>query len=653
MVDLFTEVPKHADADFIMRWRPSTKLLFLEYVQRAQLKLTALVKSVHTGEREKVLSRFMHVLNLLIYGSDPFVDLATFISLIISKHPYWASCLVVCVLLPYIVLWLAFNRPFNRELRELRQAAFKRAFGGRPFFLRIIFAELQVLWRELRGNATLEQQCFLQVRLLAEGTFEAFPWTLFQCYIAWRQTTLEDVEVVNPYMLAISLPQSIYTVYMAYSYLSHYSKMTHEGNVGSFLDNLLLLGEGMAPPMLLDKLQNAREVVVKDNLKQLDYRGLMSIGHAVASSPYLEKVSFLSTGIECSLAATHAWGMFVDEMTFNRTCLHSIVFSPAVVAEWPSFSYAQRLQEVLNGEKVTYSFKMPCSELLFQAVEEDNSKAVASAVKESKAMDLSAGAKWAASVGHWRSLAAILAEKPALLVKLPLLRNASSEGHQACTQLLLACGVHPDHHDALYYAANCGQLTGAKQLLGARADPNHPASHPPLHGVSWVDGAGVTKALVRARANPDQLCPEGYSPLWRCAERSAPKAARVLIDARANLEAVDARQNRTPLLVAAEMGSAETLRVLLRARANIDAKTKRGWTAMDIANDRNAGRSEYSSEDHVIKVLRNAVKGSLLQQAAEGSRGLSRQPQLKVMDALRAAADCGQASAPPPQAQKA
>jgi len=636
----------NADVD-VSGWKPRSKIRFTENVKRCKRRAIAVradKEKQATGKclgskSGKLTRRIKRCLNVVTFGADPCLDSFTFVSLVVAAHYWWAVASAVCLSLPWVIIWLAFNHPRDREKKPKRQDAFKKAFGHKPSFFRVLLADVRVCWCELRGTATLEQQCFLQLRLLTEGTFEAFPWTLFQTYIAWRQTSL-DVEVVNPYLLAISLPQSMFTVYMAYSFLRFYSNMTHEGNVWSFLDNLLLLGEGMAPPVLLDELQHEREVRVtrESNLEHLDSRGLMSIARSISSSSKLESVMFESTGIEESPGGKDIWGSFVDEMTWNRKRLTIIAFTPAInipVRAWNGFGYAQRLKEVKNGEQVLYSFdekwdlkKKPSRQDLFAKIESHDRAAVAEAANGMEVSDVGAGAQFAASVGHWRSLAALLSSKPALssrpaLLKRPLLRDAASEGHRACIHLLLAWGADPDQDSALYFSATCGSSIGVSELLKARADPNLPSSSPPLSAVSWVDRRDsalvrglqtrascfvappdITRALLGARAEPNQRCQEGNTPLWWCAHRSAPKVAQSLINARADIEAIDAHEKRTPLIVAAEMGSAETARVLLRARADIHAKNKQGRTAMQVAQ--NEDQHSFSQQE-MMNVLRKAA----------------------------------------------
>eukprot|EP00927_Polykrikos_kofoidii_P044229 TRINITY_DN38252_c0_g1_i1.p1 TRINITY_DN38252_c0_g1~~TRINITY_DN38252_c0_g1_i1.p1 ORF type:complete len:686 (-),score=75.74 TRINITY_DN38252_c0_g1_i1:50-2107(-) len=609
---VFDNVNPQENERRILEWRPRCHMRIRELTRSCKRRATITVarterlaneKTARTGCVGKDFARRLkRKISVIIALVDPYKDLVTVVSMVIRGHPWWAAVNCCFILLAHVVLWYGLNFHSDAEVKDSRRKAFQDCFGCPPFFVLLQPCETYAAVRELFGVATHEQQCYLKIRLLTAGTFEAFPWTLFQCYILWRQTfssTSGEDHMVNPYLLALGLPLSFFTVAMARQYMKIYSKIAHEGNERAFLDNLLLLGKGMAPPFVLEELRKMRVVTIRADLSGLDYRGLMSIAHAVCTSATLRDVTFDSTGLETSPGVSHClgtgqpWSIFMDEMTFNRKLLETISFRPRVSVpnrDW-SFTYAQRLLEVRNGLELLHSFTLPCTKPLFEAIENDSRKSISNLVNMKDWQDLAAGAKWAASVGHWWSLATILARRPALHLREPLLMCAASEGHEACVRLLIACQADANQDSALYYAATCGSEAGVKALLEAGADPCRPATDPPLNGVSWVDNRNIALKLLHARAELEARGREGCTPLWWCSHRSAPRVAEVLISARADLEAKDPAHGWTPLTVAADLGSLETLNVLIKAGANVLARNKRGRTALEeieekLAEDR-------------------------------------------------------------------
>jgi ankyrin repeat protein len=111
----------------------------------------------------------------------------------------------------------------------------------------------------------------------------------------------------------------------------------------------------------------------------------------------------------------------------------------------------------------------------------------------------------------------------------------------------------------LMLAANRGNLETVKLLIDAEAD------------VNAVDANGWT-ALFKAVINDEQ-------------DRGFPEVVQALIDAGANIEARLA-YGITPLMLAAGRGEAGVIEVLLKAGADVKARNEGGRTALMMAKDK-------------------------------------------------------------------
>ena len=131
----------------------------------------------------------------------------------------------------------------------------------------------------------------------------------------------------------------------------------------------------------------------------------------------------------------------------------------------------------------------------------------------------------------------------------------------------------------LAYAASTPASAFVDRLLALGSDPNSVDryGHTPLYAA--CNGAGnvdIVRGLLAAGADPNiadnvKRC----TPLHMCARRGHVDAATVLLDNRADIEAVDIN-GQTPLRRAVNCRKREIVRLLIERGANVDAVDKRG-----------------------------------------------------------------------------
>lgn len=136
---------------------------------------------------------------------------------------------------------------------------------------------------------------------------------------------------------------------------------------------------------------------------------------------------------------------------------------------------------------------------------------------------------------------------------------------------------------------------------GIRLDETNAWGEPVLvAAVGYTDAsvAGIQKAL-ELKADPNQKDSFGMTPLHKTYQ---PEVARLLVEGGANLEAVSAAPicGGTPLIRAAYWCRDDVVKELLNLGAKSDARNGKGWTALEIAQQ----RSLFDKMDqHCIKTV--------------------------------------------------
>ena len=207
----------------------------------------------------------------------------------------------------------------------------------------------------------------------------------------------------------------------------------------------------------------------------------------------------------------------------------------------------------------------------------------------------------------------------------PSLAQAAGAGHAAVVQLLLEHGAWPNTADRsgntpviwaawggsletmralvshgaklsvqdrtgqtpLHHAAYHGWLAMVRWLIGKKCDVNAKAEHDvaPLHWAVEHNHADVAQALIAAGADVECRRTEDgalLTPLLQAARDGALDCERVLVAAKANVEAQDAKGNR-PLHHAASQGNALVVADLLKHGANPNALNREKWTPLHFS----------------------------------------------------------------------
>lgn len=504
----------------------------------------------------------------LVLASDPYVDTIMVWSLWKEGHRYWAACGASCILATVLVIWWLLNDPCDPVKRRARQAAFQEAFGGSPNVLRLIYTDFYVTVTTFFNCATPQQEAYVKIRLSVEGIVEDFPWALFQVYIAIRQNAL-GLKTVDPVALAISLPQSLYALYSAWDYVTFFAEVAFEGNRKRFWDSLLTLGKGMPPPALLDSILAERDVTISTDMSGLPVSGTMALARIVAMSGTLRTLKFDGANLEHS-GAKEDWAAFCSQMFSNRS-LEVVEFTPSTgLAEdkW-SFECAVRLQKVTDGGKVLHAFQVPCDGKLFEAIERGTLVAVRDEVLKLDVDGALRGAQWAARVGNWKALRTILHTVPMDQHRgEQIAYEAAAEGQLKCIHLMSAAGVKK-WDEALDVACSFGRHNVVSYLLDSLSEAELEGFD--LAGVAFEDRADIATMLLNARANVNPDLDLGQvSPLALCATHGAVKCVRVMLAARADLEA--SGDDLTPLCRAAKAGNMQTAQLLIDAGADIKGR---------------------------------------------------------------------------------
>jgi quinoprotein dehydrogenase-associated probable ABC transporter substrate-binding protein len=204
---------------------------------------------------------------------------------------------------------------------------------------------------------------------------------------------------------------------------------------------------------------------------------------------------------------------------------------------------------------------------------------------------------------------------------------------------LLTHGAHVDSMDGEGYtplisAIRSGFVAVATYLAEHKADANlaDRSGWTPLMWATWGDSPALVEMLLAHHAKLAATDHDGLTPLGVAAQNGKAKAARVLLEAGADVNAPVAKGGYTPLMLAAISGSNELATsliehgakvnaanpggvtalmiaaagnrstiagVLVKAGADVNARSEDGRTALSIARD--------NSSDAVIKILQEAA----------------------------------------------
>ncbi len=95
----------------------------------------------------------------------------------------------------------------------------------------------------------------------------------------------------------------------------------------------------------------------------------------------------------------------------------------------------------------------------------------------------------------------------------------------------------------------------------------------------------TVRKYIDACKNVNALNPYGGTAIMFAARAGHTEIAKLLIDAKANLNIQGRYAGTTALMWAAQYGSTDIVKLLIEAKANVNLKNKHGQTALTLANE--------------------------------------------------------------------
>jgi len=587
-----------SSAEDLARWRPD-----FDAWRAATATLNSMFVWACRAKSHAPIPLAMRLVKLFQLGIEPFLDIMVVILLLRAHDFYWASISACLLLIPTVVLYALFNystvlmrwKPGEFLAATEYSSEFKKVFGQTPDLHVFLTLFPQIAYEAVTTHGlSSRKHVFIKLRTLVDAFCEDLPHAVFKIYMQVRLKMLGRAKTVNPFLMTLSILSSSLNFYSALSYFTTYSKLAFAGNNWSLLEGLLLLGDGMAPPTVLEKLRVERDPRITADLSHINVHGLRSIGMALRSSTTAVTAEFSEgTGLE------HVWKFlllrhngdendaagdwtqfFCVNASSNRGVLESIRFNPAIpvpAKAWRFDSHALALREVRNGSTTVYTNSRNRSSPTALWLAGGGGGTVIP--PQSDTSDVVNEASWAARTNNWSSLATLLAYyREVLQPKLgSILLDAATEGSLDCVQLLLCQRASPISLErgllALGQASAAGSFAVVKALLEAQATPRARNSHgnTPLHLTAFSNSASIAEHLIKANASPAAGNHANKTPLHTCCQEGAVNVIQVLAKCRADLNARD-DAGLTAMQHAAHHNKADTIRVLVNERAQVDSQ---------------------------------------------------------------------------------
>ncbi|HEY7301441.1 MAG TPA: ankyrin repeat domain-containing protein [Xanthobacteraceae bacterium] len=169
----------------------------------------------------------------------------------------------------------------------------------------------------------------------------------------------------------------------------------------------------------------------------------------------------------------------------------------------------------------------------------------------------------------------------------------------------------------LMEAAYRGNLDTVRALLAAKADPNAKETKGGQTALMWAVQQGQTpivQELVRAGADVNEASKTGFTPLMFAAQHGEigdagdVDAARILVSAGAQVNAVEPNSKLTPLIVASGMVHTKVVELLLDNGADPNHVEQIGYTALAwVVRDGTYG-IDYANKDKVVDIVKLLLK---------------------------------------------
>jgi ankyrin repeat protein len=199
---------------------------------------------------------------------------------------------------------------------------------------------------------------------------------------------------------------------------------------------------------------------------------------------------------------------------------------------------------------------------------------------------------------------------------------AAANQDSALIKKLLAAGADPNTallsgETPLMEAAGRGNLDTVRALLAAKADPNAKETKGGQTALMWAVQQGqlaVVEELVRAGADVNAGSKTGFTPLMFAAQHGEigdagdVDAARILVSAGAQVNAVEPNSKLTALIVASGMVHTKVVELLLDNGADPNRVEAIGYTALAwIVRDGTYG-IDYANKDKVVDIVKLLLK---------------------------------------------
>ena len=514
-----------------------------------------------------------------------FVDVAVIYGLWHAANYWWSGISFFLMSSPFVALRLMYRslKLFDSSPEE-RSQAFTEATGSSPTYCGFFWLDMRLGWKAVVSDPISKEQAYMKLRAVVGAVFEDVPNGAFKVYMAVRSYQ-EGKAAMNPWLLGYTLCMSLLLAFTANDYFSVYSRICTEGCKRGFLEALVLLGQGLAPPSDLERLRTERVVIITTDFRSLSAEAGKMYGKALQFSKVIEHVEFRDSHIRewsDSLSETNAARYFWGNLGDNSHRLTSVSFVPP-----PSLPQHDRGPTKMEHKSVTCGQAHLLLELR-EGEGPDNvtwsnplaraAGGIAGAVPGASDEEVVARMRLAVlhSDDRWCDLLALARARPEALAECSeeLMRNACRTGSRHCVELLLRLGGSAN--EALLRAMLCtnGQQELVTDLLAARADPNcldskRNSTWTFLTAFGTKDG-NVAQLLLEARADANlQDGHVGFTPLQCSAQHGATEVARTLLQ-----RGVDpnnrGRKACAPLVTSTAVNSVETMRVLVAFRSDLE-----------------------------------------------------------------------------------
>ena len=193
-----------------------------------------------------------------------------------------------------------------------------------------------------------------------------------------------------------------------------------------------------------------------------------------------------------------------------------------------------------------------------------------------------------------------------------------------------------DSFTLLCIATNKGQFDVSQALIVAGANVNKCSErlfYSPLTLAADIGNISILSALIQAKANLEHKSKFGDNSLIIASKNGCFEAVDALLKAGASPNSRDVHQNKSALIICAEKGQLRTAKIIIEARADIEAKSENGDNALTLA----------SRKGHTTLVQLLVDSGANIHESVKGSTAVELADNKAIVDILV------RAGAPEPQ----